>query len=709
MTCGGAFKFYSYLLLIVSFLTLILSGGISIVLASVYLGAMAISWRYQLKFLSGRLQLPVVLALMLWLLVDSVLFTSLMDSLVHLLLLVSLVKLFSLKTGRDYLILYLISFVYVLLASSYTLSIFFVVGLSVYLFCAILTFMLHETRKAHLENRTIPFSHGAYLQMAGLVTGLIAILSIPLFVVIPRAPFGFLATDGRGLANLTGFSNRVSLGEMGPILSDSRMVMRVKVDIDPDVFPAEVKWRGVGLDHFDGRTWVNSLRHRQEMIHQGTSGGFLVPRSRRPDEFLVRQDFYVEPFTNLIFAAPNMITYTRGGGYRGIVLQDANDCFNFLPHPSGRAIYWVYSDISSRRDRVLRARLQAVDLSNQGVIPVDRESLPRFLQKPALSPEIARLAERITVGTRSPLDAALAIERYLRRNYRYDLSNRASGGQDPLYDFLFVHKSGHCEYFATAQAVLMRSLGIPSRLVNGFRQGEYNNWSGHFVVRQSDAHSWVEGYFGRAGWIEFDPTPSGRPPSPYLIARLSGEWLDALDTFWTELMGFDRMRQITLFHSFGQWLSDRWEAGLGIGQTIHQAKTTVYQWLGNLRKSVSLSWLWLVSLIAVGFVAYRYRRFVRLLIRKEILRRSSDQLAPDYYLEMLEILRKKGHVKKLAETPREFAVRLTPATLAEPAMNLTDTYYRNRFGNVPLRSADVSAIRAVLSQIRRASATHGIR
>jgi len=704
MTCDGAFKFYSYLLLIVSFLTLVFSGGISIALASVYLGATAISWRYQLRFLAGRFQLVVVLALMVWLLVDSVLVTSLMDSLIHLLLLVSLVKLFSLKTGRDYLILYLISFVYVLLASSYTLSIFFVVGLGVYLFCAILTFMLHETRKAHLENRKIPFSHGAYLQMAGLVTGLIVLLSIPLFIVIPRTPFGFLATNGRGMSSLTGFSNRVSLGEMGPILSDSRMVMRVKVDVDLELFPAEVKWRGVGLDHFDGKTWVNSLRHRQEMLHQGTSSGFLVPRSRRPDEFLVRQEFYVEPFTNLIFAAPNMITYTRGGGHRGVVVPDANDCFYFLPHPSGRVIYTVYSDVSSRRDRVLRARLQTVDLSNQGVIPVDREILPRFLQKPALAPGIARLAETITVGTRSPLDAALAIERYLKRNYTYDLSNKAGGGQNPLHDFLFVHKSGHCEYFATAQAVLMRSLGIPCRLVNGFRQGEYNNWSGHFVVRQSDAHSWVEGYFGRAGWIEFDPTPSGRPPSPYLIARISSEWLDALDTFWTELMSFDRMRQITLFHSFGLWLTERWEGGFGISRQIHHAKTAVYLLLGNLRKSVTLSWLWLLSPIVVGFVAYRYRRFIRLLIRKDILRRSSDQLAPDYYLEMLEILRKKGHIKNLAETPREFAVRLTPATLAEPAIDLTETYYRNRFGNVPLRSADVSAIRSVLSQIRRASA-----
>ncbi len=167
MTFNGAFKFYSYLLLIVSFLTLLFSGGLSIPMASLYLIAVAVSWRYQLRFLAGRFQFLVVLALILWLLVDSALLTSFMDSLIHLLLLVSLVKLFSLNSGRDYLILYLISFVFVLLASSYTLSVLFVVGLVIYLFCAILTFMLHETRKAYAENRKIAFSHRAYLQMAG--------------------------------------------------------------------------------------------------------------------------------------------------------------------------------------------------------------------------------------------------------------------------------------------------------------------------------------------------------------------------------------------------------------------------------------------------------------------------------------------------------------------------------------------------------------
>src|SRR5213079_3163916 len=83
-----------------------------------------------------------------------------------------------------------------------------------------------------------------------------------------------------------------------------------------------------------------------------------------------------------------------------------------------------------------------------------------------------------------------------------------AGGRDPLADFLFNVKVGHCEYFATAMAVMLRTRGIGSRVVNGFLPGEYNQAAGAFTVRQSDAHSWVEVYFPQAdSWITFDPTP----------------------------------------------------------------------------------------------------------------------------------------------------------------------------------------------------------
>ena len=95
------------------------------------------------------------------------------------------------------------------------------------------------------------------------------------------------------------------------------------------------------------------------------------------------------------------------------------------------------------------------------------------------------------------------------RSYRYSLELKGRpGSADPLAVFLFESRAGHCEYFATAMAVMLRQTGIPARLVNGFRTGEYNALGDAWVVRQYDAHSWVEAYFKPYGWIEFDPTPA---------------------------------------------------------------------------------------------------------------------------------------------------------------------------------------------------------
>ena len=105
------------------------------------------------------------------------------------------------------------------------------------------------------------------------------------------------------------------------------------------------------------------------------------------------------------------------------------------------------------------------------------------------------------------------MEQYLSTHFRYTLELPRSLPQDPLANFLFERKKGHCEYFASSMAVMLRSLHIPSRIVTGFRGGEFNDLTGQYVVRASDAHSWVEAYFPGSGWISFDPTPAGNLPT----------------------------------------------------------------------------------------------------------------------------------------------------------------------------------------------------
>ena len=104
---------------------------------------------------------------------------------------------------------------------------------------------------------------------------------------------------------------------------------------------------------------------------------------------------------------------------------------------------------------------------------------------------------------------------------------------DPLANFLFERKQGHCEYFASSMAVMLRTLGIPSRVVNGFRTGEFNDVTSQYVVRASNAHSWVEAYFPNYGWVAFDPTPGAAIPVRTGWSRVT-LYVDALASFWRE-------------------------------------------------------------------------------------------------------------------------------------------------------------------------------
>ena len=124
---------------------------------------------------------------------------------------------------------------------------------------------------------------------------------------------------------------------------------------------------------------------------------------------------------------------------------------------------------------------------------------------------IQQLAQGITAKATNNYDRALAIESYLRSNYTYTLTPPPpkDGATEPIASFLFDSKQGYCEYFATAMGDMLRAQGIPSRLVSGFGPGSYDNKSKQYVVRESDAHSWVEAYFPGYGWVPFEPTPDG--------------------------------------------------------------------------------------------------------------------------------------------------------------------------------------------------------
>jgi transglutaminase-like putative cysteine protease len=130
---------------------------------------------------------------------------------------------------------------------------------------------------------------------------------------------------------------------------------------------------------------------------------------------------------------------------------------------------------------------------------------------PEVIAAIRKLALQVTAKYDNPYDKATAIESYLRDTTRftYTLSPPSTLGQDPVDFFLFDSKKGFCAYFASAMGDMLRSIGIPTRLVSGFGSGIYDVRTNTYQVRGEDAHTWVESYFPGYGWITFEPTPDG--------------------------------------------------------------------------------------------------------------------------------------------------------------------------------------------------------
>ncbi len=174
-------------------------------------------------------------------------------------------------------------------------------------------------------------------------------------------------------------------------------------------------------------------------------------------------------------------------------------------------------------------------------------------------PRIPRLASQVAGSATNNYDKAAALEIYLKTHYGYTLQLLRTPVADPLANFLFERKQGHCEYFASSMAVMLRTLHIPSRVVNGFRSDEFNDVTGNYVVRAKNAHSWVEAYFPGYGWITFDPTPGGDVGTPEGWDRAM-LYLDAAQSFWREwVISYDSSHQYILGQAAVSGTRNSWD------------------------------------------------------------------------------------------------------------------------------------------------------
>src|ERR1043166_2174073 len=737
------FRACSYAMIACGVLALALAGGVGVWLGLAFAAVLAASWRlagtsWQLSERAGLF--VVLLALPLFYLDWRLQRAGASDggaqvyagvsALVHFTLVLSSIKLLQIKSDRDWLFLYLISFFEVLLAAGLSAGPSFLAALCLSLFAPLLAVIGFELRRSSrlapaAESRLLVANDPKFLWRRGrgrnrkgaralrrlpaaalCLFVLIFGLALPIFFITPRSTEGALAMPGGSPSSgFVGFSDRVTLGDIGRLNESNQLVMRVRVEGPGASQPGGLRWRGVALDRFDGRHWFQSNDARA--TYPAAEGGDLFRLGTTEDlSRVTTQTFFVEPIdTPVLFAAPRAVALQGAFPY---VRRDRDDALSTRPHAQERITYTVYSDTVEPTPERLRADRMP---DPKGTTASLRRPVEDYLQLPStLDTRVASLAWTVVrqAGARNTFDAARAIEAHLNRNayggdYRYSLTMRAAG-PDPLSDFLFNVRAGHCEYFATAMAVMLRTLRIPARVVNGFQAGEYNAAADAYVVRQADAHSWVEVYFPESdAWVTFDPTPADGRAAGTSGGGLSGalrRYAGALELFWLPyVVAYHRRGQQTLARSVEERVSS---SVRGASESADSLRARLSAWwagrsggtgpLAVLPSPLAVA-LGLFLLAAAVLLWLRRARLLELL--RGMRRGKPDAAVVEFYRRMTEALAARGLRRRADETPLEFASALgTPEVLT-----ITRAYNRIRFGAQHLNNAEAAEVERSLRRV----------
>jgi protein-glutamine gamma-glutamyltransferase len=700
------FRAFSYAMIAVAMLALVLAGGLSSGLALVFLVVMVGSWmlentRWQLpeRYGLGIVLLSIPLFYFDWhyqKVIGEPVERLGVTALAHLIVFLSAVKLLQVKKDRDWVFLYLISFFEVLLAAGLSFSPVFLGTLTLYLLCglsAVTAFEIQKARRslAYTETRLLVPPDSRVFKKSGrrswrnteaarlpfvavALLVLIFALALPLFLIAPRSGAAALTRSGGGLSNFIGFSENVTLGQIGTLKKDDGLVMRVRVEESDSL--RELRWRGVALDEFTGSGWKKSIQARQaDPVTE--RGGYYQFGTAESLHRLTTQTFFLEPLESaVIFAAPRVVAIQ---GDLPFVRVDGEGALQSRRHDFERIIYKAISDTNEPRMDELRNDLRQYS-----------PAFYRYLQLPdKLDRRIAPLATSmiLNANANNRYDAAKAIESQLQRDYGYSLDMKASG-PDPLADFLFNIKAGHCEYFATAMAVLLRTHGIAARVVNGFLPGEYNETAGAYTVRQSDAHSWVEVYFPETrAWVTFDPTPSAGRVEPVrtgFTAQLE-KYGEALELLWFQyVVGYDKQEQRSLATSLHNQVFD-------YGRMVSKMLATIQSYLTSSMLSVLIASLALALIVLSLLFGKRLWRLVRA--------RSLDPEAEgrtyssvQFYERLISLMEQRGLSRDRHLTPLEFAQTLK----SNEALLVTRAYNRVRFGGQRLSAIEKREVERAL-------------
>lgn len=642
---------------------------------------------------------------------------------------------FARKSNRDYGQVLMLSLIQMIGASVLSVSIIYGVLLGVYCVLAVLTVLIFQLKssrdRAHEENlaaaadkrrvaRPKPVIGRGFhwhLRSAGATILLgCATVAAAVFILIPRSADTTLSGESEGGLGprQVGFSEQVRL-DGPPIAQVSREpVMNLHVERfgEPDT---NSSWllRGAALDAYDpeSRTWkrsqeVASTDHRIRVDDYGMALAQLplnapVVRARVTLRQIGHRNLFTvlpvtyfgsEGIASVVFSGEDL-QLSSGGAVMGAVIYDIAWPSYHVNEPD-----YTYRD-ADPPDRTLRtypspaSDIQFVPGEYARGWPIQPDRISAFAKGIITQAGLSR----DPLAAYDPNDERIAkvLADYLRDNYVYKLTTPSYvPGREPVIEFLFGHRTGHCELFASSLAAMTRSLGMQTRVVTGFLAGEYNQIGGYYVVRQSDAHAWAEVNLGPGrGWKSVDATPASQIDRQVQQER---NWKTILREAY-EHIEFGWIRSIVAYdvgtrHALLSGITDRIKAVTAsqdnwLGQGILFIKTLPAAWRldkTNTSKVLGSAALALLASAAlIRSVVTRRRRLTKLKLSSLPPQRQRDlarQLS--FFIDMSDLLADHGYVRPASQNPRDYALTLMRErpTAMGPVLELTDLYYRVRFG-----------------------------
>jgi transglutaminase-like putative cysteine protease len=546
----------------------------------------------------------------------------------------------ALNDGR----LYSLSFALLIASTAYRPSILFGVAFLAYTALSTVALMVgHIRRQVERRNLREPELPRPFLVRMAALSGVALAMSAVLFIAFPRVSRGWASRTVTEEKAIVGFGDEVSLAEHGGrIYANPEIVLRVEF---PDGRPnatQQMYWRGRSYDRFDGVRWSHSPSLPLSAAAVPYALGWGGQRS-------VRQDIYAMPLdTHVLFGLHPIFAIRPRSRIRAFM--DESGDFNYFGNVA--PVYEVESfggkPSAEQLERAPDGRAPAAEY---------------YTQLPAMSDRIRTLADSITAGKKTRYEKVRAIESYFHTQFGYTLELPATARQATLEYFLFRRRQGHCEYFSTAMVVMLRSIGIPARNVNGFLGGDWNDFGSYLAVTQNRAHSWAEVWFPGYNWVQFDPTPAAADTGD----RSATAWFwplrfvfDGAEHRWDKwILDYDLDKQVDLFHRAAQQFS-RDDSNTGSGHGANTPFGSVFRWL--------------LALVALGLIVGGARG---------AFKRQRLSEASRGYLRLRRAYERAGFVNAPSTPPLTFVrgLRDAHAPGVEHAEKAVDVYVHTRFNN----------------------------